>query len=92
MAKKRKTSAKKTKKSAPPKPAAARAKPAKRPKARRSGSNMGTTGNARPHFATFEEAKSAALDTLIRSIEDAERRLSAAKRATTYEELHRLSI
>jgi hypothetical protein len=90
MAKKRKVVVKK-----PAKPAAAtmrakRAKPAKsKPQSPPSG---GSWGNLRqPKFATFERAKNAAIDTLIEAIEEAEQRLSAAKRARSFEDLSKLT-
>jgi len=36
-------------------------------------------------FATFDEAKSAAVDSLLQAIEEAERQLLVLKRATSYE-------
>jgi hypothetical protein len=41
-------------------------------------------------LASFDEAKSAAVDSLIQAIEEAERRLLAVKRAASYDELQRL--
>jgi hypothetical protein len=43
--------------------------------------------NSQPKFATFAEAKNATIDALIRSIEEDERKLSAAKRAQSIDEL-----
>ena len=59
-----------------------------------TGSHSGVTsqGKARGgEFATFPQAKSAAIDALIETIEDAERRLAAVKRANSYDELQRLA-
>lgn len=70
-------------------------------KSRRAGSVSNRGGkrrhapnvNARqPQDATFEEAKSAAVDTLIQTIEEAERRLSAVKQAHSFDELSKLSV
>jgi hypothetical protein len=38
-------------------------------------------------YASFDEAKSAAVDGLVQAIEDAERQLVALKRAASYKEL-----
>jgi hypothetical protein len=91
MAKKRKVAAKK-----PRKPAAgsapksrAKAPPPQRP---RSGSSPKSGGNSRGgNFTSFEEAKSAAIDSLIQAIEEAERRLSAVKQAGSHDELQRIA-
>ena len=40
-------------------------------------------------FDTFEEARQAAIDSLVAAIEEAERRLAALKRARDYDELQR---
>jgi hypothetical protein len=95
MTGKRKAPAKKTKKSASRSMAATRAKSPKRTRsaapAGASAATPGRAGNARAsQFVTFADAKSATIDSLIRTIEDAELRLSAAKRANTYEELPKL--
>ena len=46
---------------------------------------------ARGPFTSVEEARSAALDELVAAIEVAERRLTAVKRATTFEQLRAAS-
>lgn len=99
MSKKRKATAKKPKK--PKKPASGRvratgpkARPPKRPSSRpaRSPGSTARHGNSRGgELATFEEAKSAAVDALIWVIEESERRLLAVKRAGTYGELKKLT-
>ena len=40
-----------------------------------------------PRLATFDEARNAMIDSLIQIIEEAERQLAQAKRATSYKEL-----
>jgi hypothetical protein len=90
MAKKRKVTAKKLKKpatgSVPKTPA--KAPPPQRPS---SSSSPKSAGNSRgANFTSFEEAKSAAIDSLIQAIEEAERRLSAVKQARSYDELQRI--
>jgi hypothetical protein len=64
----------------------------KGPGARSVPNKGGETGGApsanarQPKFATFEEAKGAAIDALIRTIEEAEQRLSAVKRTHSFDE------
>lgn len=98
MSKKRKVAAKKPTKSAAARTPATRAKPPqpKQPAPRPARSPAGATGgvpegNSRGTVATFEAAKSAMVDALIRSIEQAERQLSDAKRAQSFDELPRVS-
>jgi hypothetical protein len=86
MSKKRKPSARKTNK---PAPRAKAPKPARPPGAARN-AGPGAGGNARP-APSFEEAKRAAIDALVETIEASERRLTAAKRAASFEELNRAS-
>ncbi len=45
---------------------------------------------AAPKYATLDEARSATIDALLSAIEDAEHRLSAAKRADSIDELVKL--
>jgi hypothetical protein len=60
----------------------------KAPAKKRPPSPKKTTGNSRERKpASFEEAKSAAIDSLIEAIELGERRLSAVKRASSQDEL-----
>jgi len=90
MAKKSKVTPKKSKKPAGATVKKARAKaPPKRPSSRSSSKPGGNSRGGK--FATFEEAKSAAIDSLIDSIEKAERRLSAVKRAGTLDELEQIA-
>ncbi len=87
MAKKRKITAKKPKKPAAGSAPKSRAK-APPPKGPSSRSSPKRAGNSRGgKFASFDEAKSAAIDSLIQGIEEAERRLSAMKQAGSYDEL-----
>lgn len=91
MAKKRKITAKKPKKPAAGGVPKSRAK-APPPKGPSSRSSRKSAGNSRGEkFASFDEAKSAAIDSLIQGIEEAERRLSAVKQAGSYDELQRLA-
>jgi len=106
MAKKSKASAKKSSKpAATNKQVAANAKSVKRATARPTGSrgkgaaNRGSVQRATIalqtvqtslQFPTFEQAKCAAIDSLVTAIEDAESRLMAVKQANTYLDLNRL--
>ncbi len=91
MAKKRKVTAKKPKKPAARSVPKSRAKapPSKRPSLRASPKSAGNSRGGK--FVSFEEAKGAAIDSLIQAIEEAERRLSALKQAGSYDELQRLA-
>jgi hypothetical protein len=92
MAQKPNPAGRKTKKSARPVPAAARAKSSPRQlksafyvtssEMRLEVADTPPTGVKNPRqFATFDEAKSAAIDALVEAIERAERQLVVVKRA-----------
>jgi hypothetical protein len=94
MAKKSKAPAKKTKKAPSGNHAASSAKGVKKPPAARSASPAPGAAAAKTpaaQFPTFEDAKRAAIDSLVKTIEDAELRLTAAKRASTFLELNRVA-
>jgi hypothetical protein len=64
----------------------------KKPPAARAASPAAAAAKApQTPFPTFEEAKRAAIDSLVKAIEDAELRLTAAKRANTFLELNRVA-
>ncbi len=100
MAKKAKRAEPQTKKAttAAAKPAKAKtvkAKPAKRAASPRSAKNTNskpaaTTNPAAPKYASLEEARSATIDALLATIEDAEDRLNEAKRADSIDRLEKI--
>lgn len=92
MAKKRAVAAKKPKKTTTAKKRTPVSKAKATRKLRAAGSSASRPTNARQaRFASLQEAKNAVVDTLIERIEESERRLSAAKRANSIDELEQLS-
>lgn len=91
-----KTPAAKAPKPAAPKAAkaAAKRKPLKSPAMESDSLNSAMAAASytlQQRFASFDDAKSATIDALLEAIEDAETRLVAAKRASTYAQLEQLT-